>query len=187
MNKILPLATEYITPSRSIEILTLINQKESKLVYIYNFEGIHFRFFDSLLKLIEFFEKGIEPEISFSDEAELDKFLERFGLGELSSEPNLKLNYRYRDAGNYKQFGWAIFGNQSRLSIEEAHKLILEKLISGDFFVPKDWNLLPLHFHPYNPELDHDYHEFENWEETYEKPTDSRDALIFLKEIRMGR
>lgn len=76
MNKILPLNTEYLTPSRSIEILTLINQKESKLVYIYNFEGNHFRFFDSLLKLIEFFGKGIEPEISFTSEVELDKFLE---------------------------------------------------------------------------------------------------------------
>ena len=76
MNKILSLSTEYITPSRSIDTLTLVNQKESRLVYVYNFEGIHFRFFDSLLKLIEFFGKGIEPEISFTSEVELDKFLE---------------------------------------------------------------------------------------------------------------
>ena len=105
MNKILPISTEYLTPSRSIEVLTLINQKESKLVYIHNFEGSHFRFFDSILSLIAFFEQGIEPEVSFSSEQELDKFLERFGLGELSAELNIKLNYRYRDVGNYKQFG----------------------------------------------------------------------------------
>lgn len=85
MNKILPISTEYLTPSRSIEVFTLINQKESKLVYIYNFEGTHFRFFESLLSLIAFFEKGIEPEISFLSEQELDKFLEKFGLGELST------------------------------------------------------------------------------------------------------
>lgn len=94
MNKILLLSTEYITPSRSIEILTIINQKESRLVYVYNFEGTHFRLFDSILSLIAFFEKGIEPKISFLTEEELDKFLERFGLGELSTELNIKLNYR---------------------------------------------------------------------------------------------
>ena len=76
MNKILPLSTEYLTPSRSIEVLTLINQKESKLIYIYNYEGTHFRFFESILSLIAFFEQGIEPESSFLSEKELDKFLE---------------------------------------------------------------------------------------------------------------
>ena len=183
MNKILPLTTEYITPSRSIEILTLINQKESKLVFIYNFEAKHFRFFESILSLIAFFEKGIEPEISFLSEQELDKFLEGFGLGELSTELNIKLNYRYRDAGNYKQFGKVIFSNQNRLSIEKATKLIQEKLISEEFFVPQNWNLPKLHFHPYDSELDHDYHEFESWEESYEKENDPRDVREFLKEI----
>lgn len=183
MNKILPLSTEYLTPSRSIEVFTLINQKESKLVYIYNFEGSHFRFFDSILSLIAFFEQRIEPEVSFSSEQELDKFLERFGLGDLSTELNLKLNYRYRDAGNYKQFGSVIFSNENRLSIEEATQLIREKLISEEFFVPKNWNLPPLHFHPHDPELDHDYHEFESWEETWEMPTDQRDVHEFLRKI----
>jgi hypothetical protein len=186
MNKILPLTTEYLTPSRSIEILTLINQKESKLVYIYNFEGNHFRFFDSILKLIEFFEKGIEPEISFTSEAELNKFLEGFGLGELASQPNLKLNYRYRDAGNYKQFGSVVFSNSSNLSLDEATKLIQEKLISSEFFVPKEWKLPSLHLHPYDPELDHEYHEFESWELTDDTPTDKREASVFLKEIQIG-
>lgn len=184
MNKIFPLSTEYLTPSRSIEILTLINQKESRLVYVYNFEGTHFRLFDSILSLIAFFEKGIEPKISFLTEQELDKFLEGFGLGDLSTELNLKLNYRYRDAGNYKQFGSVIFSNENRLSIEEATQLIREKLISEEFFVPKNWNLPPLHFHPHDPELNHDYHEFESWEETCEKANDPREAGVFLQEIQ---
>ena len=119
MNKILLLVTEYLTASRSIEVLTLINQKESKLIYIYNYEGTHFRFFESILSLIAFFEQGIEPEVSFLTEQELDNFLERFGLGELSAELNIKLNYRYRYAGNYKKFGSVIFSNQNRLSIKK--------------------------------------------------------------------
>ncbi|MFC5190942.1 hypothetical protein ACFPIK_04135 [Algoriphagus aquatilis] len=186
MNKILPLSTEYITPSRSIEILTLINQKKSKLIYIYNYEGTHFRFFESLLSLIAFFEQGIEPKISFLSEQELDKFLEGFGLGELSTELNIKLNYRYRDAGNYKRFGSVIFSNLNRLSIEKATKLIQEKLISEEFFVPKNWNLPKLHFHHYDSELDHDYHEFESWELTEEAATDQRDARVFLNKIKKG-
>ena len=186
MNKIHPISTEYITPSRSIETLTLVTPKESILIYIYNFEGIHFRFFDSILKLIEFFETGIEPETSFTSEGELDKFLEGFGLGESASQPNLKLNYRYRDAGNYKQFGSVVFSNSSNLSLDEATKLIQEKLISSEFFVPKEWKLPSLHLHPYDPELDHEYHEFENWELTDDAPTDKREALLFVKEIQIG-
>lgn len=81
MNRILPLYTEYITPSRSIEILKLTFQEESKIVYVYNFEGNHFRFFDSILSLITFFEEGTEPKISFSSEQELDRFLEGYSSG----------------------------------------------------------------------------------------------------------
>lgn len=99
---------------------------------------------------------------------------------------NLKLNYRYRDAGNYKQFGSVIFPNSSQLAVSEATKLIHEKLISGEFFNPKDWNLPRLHFHPYDPELDHEYHEFEEWEVTDEAPTDNRDILTFLQNIQKG-
>ena len=78
MNKILPLSTEYISPSRTIETLTLANQKDSRLVHIYNYEGNHFRFFDSYLSLIAFFQEEIEPEISFYSEKELDRFLEGY-------------------------------------------------------------------------------------------------------------
>jgi hypothetical protein len=186
MNKVLPIAAEYITPSRSIEILNLINQKESKYVYIYNFEGNHFRFFDSLLGLIRFFETRAEPEHSFFSEAELDAFLEKYGSRDKSNSLNLKLNYRYRDAGNYKQFGSVIFPNSSQLAVSEATKLIQEKLISEEFFIPKDWNIPRLQFHPYDPELDHEYHEFEEWEVTEEAPTDNRDVLTFLQDIEKG-
>jgi hypothetical protein len=99
---------------------------------------------------------------------------------------NLKLNYRYRDAGNYKQFGSVIFPNSSQLAISEATKLIQEKLISGEFFIPNDWNIPRLQFHPYDPEFDHEYHEFEEWEVTEEATTDDRDVLTFLQNIEKG-
>jgi hypothetical protein len=76
MNKIIPISTEYISPSRTIEILNLVRFEESKLVYVYNFEGKHFRIFDSLAGLVQFFESGEEPIASFDLEQKLDIYLE---------------------------------------------------------------------------------------------------------------
>jgi hypothetical protein len=76
MNKIIPITTEYLSPSRTIEILNLVWIEGSKLVYVYNFEGKHFRFFDSLEGLIQFFEIGKEAIASFDLEQKLDIYLE---------------------------------------------------------------------------------------------------------------
>ncbi|WP_026968036.1 hypothetical protein [Algoriphagus terrigena] len=78
MNQIILLSTEYITPSRTIELINLVNSRSSRLVYVYNFEGIHLRFFDSLISILQFFESGNEPEYSFTTEEDLDAFLKDF-------------------------------------------------------------------------------------------------------------
>ena len=78
MNKIVSVSTEYLSPSRTIEILNLVRFEENRQVYIYNYEGKHFRFFESLIGLIQFFESGIEPKISFDSEIDLDDFLDKF-------------------------------------------------------------------------------------------------------------
>ncbi|GAB2618057.1 hypothetical protein [Belliella aquatica] len=75
MNKTISVSTEYLFPSRTIEILEIQSFKESKQVYVYNYEGNHFRYFDSLIGLLQFFELGIEPKIAFETENELDEFL----------------------------------------------------------------------------------------------------------------
>lgn len=80
MNKIIPISTEYISPSRTIEMLNLVRFEESKIVYVYNFEGKNFRVFDSLVSLIRFFEIGKEAISSFSSEKDLDHFLEKFPI-----------------------------------------------------------------------------------------------------------
>ena len=98
----------------------------------------------------------------------------------------IQFNYLYRDGANYKQFGNVIFKNQTRLAIEEAERLIREKLISTEFFVPQDWGLPPLQLYKYDPEIDHEWHEFENFKATENKPTDDRDFSDFLKEIQKG-
>ena len=76
MRNLIPITTEYIRPSRSIDILHLVNSDSIQAIYIYNYEGLHYHYFDSLIRLIQFFETGLEPNKSFYSEQELDDFLE---------------------------------------------------------------------------------------------------------------
>ncbi|SNS40476.1 hypothetical protein SAMN06295967_1098 [Belliella buryatensis] len=75
INKITPITTEYLTPSKSIEVLEVLNSGKTKLVFIYNYEGNHFRYFDSLIGLLQFFELGVEPKIAFETENEMIDYL----------------------------------------------------------------------------------------------------------------
>ena len=93
---------------------------------------------------------------------------------------NLRLNYRYRDAHNYKEFGSVIFANPTGMSVESATALFREKLISEEFFVPKNWGIPRLHSQPYNPAVDHEWHEFEEFENTDDLATDRREIGEFL-------
>lgn len=68
--------TEYITPSRTIETITF--KENDNRLYIYNYDGTHFRLFREVLELIQFFEMGTEPHYHFSDEADLDLFLKDY-------------------------------------------------------------------------------------------------------------
>lgn len=47
---------------------------------------------------------------------------------------NIKFNYLYRDAGNYKTFGFVIFANPNSILIEEAEKKFRNSLIDSEFF-----------------------------------------------------
>ncbi|MCH7413111.1 hypothetical protein MM213_06430 [Belliella sp. R4-6] len=77
MNKVNQISVEYITPSRSIEVYKLTSLGKSKLVFVYNYEGIQFRFFESIIDLIRFFEIGREPMSIFGSEEELDDYLNK--------------------------------------------------------------------------------------------------------------
>lgn len=76
MRNLIPITTEHIRPSRSIDILHLVKSNTIQPIYIYNYEGLNFHYFDSLVRLIQFFETGLEPIRSFYTEQELDDFLE---------------------------------------------------------------------------------------------------------------
>lgn len=107
-------------------------------------------------------------------------------LGFICVMKNLRFNYRYRDAHNYKEFGSVVFSNLSGMTVEEATVLLRKKLISEEFFVPQEWGIPRLHSQPFNPKVDHAWHEFEEFEFADEAATDSRDIGEFLEEVVKG-
>lgn len=78
MNIINHCSVEYISASKTIEILSLKNS--DSLFYIYNHEGNHFRVFTELLSLINFLQFGVEPKYTFSNDLELDDFISHYSF-----------------------------------------------------------------------------------------------------------
>ena len=95
---------------------------------------------------------------------------------------NIKFNYLYRDAGNYKTYGCVVFQNLKSLKIDQIEGILKSKLIDDLFFDPRNLGVPALSHSEfsYDPELDHSWNEFESLEETHEDATDNRsiDELI---------
>lgn len=98
------------------------------------------------------------------------------------SNENIKFNYLYRDAGNYKIFDSVIFTNRAGMDIDSVELAVRSKLTDGIYFIPEKWKIPRLSFEGYSPELDHDFHEFESVEETNENSNDE-DISDFLGRI----
>lgn len=75
MNSIYALDTSYLRSDRTIETILVKRGSDSKIVWIYNFEGIHFRVFEEPLDVHHFLNDTTEAPYSFSSEKELDEFL----------------------------------------------------------------------------------------------------------------
>ncbi len=96
------------------------------------------------------------------------------------SSMNLKLQYQYRDAGNYKNWGEVVFSNPNQRMVEEVHQLIADTLIDGEFFYSEDWGVPDLHFeeYPWDDDLDHDWHQFQALASTDEIATDNIEDFL---------
>lgn len=101
-----------------------------------------------------------------------------------NAEINIKLNYLYRDGGNYKVWGYEVFSNPDLLSIKGIEEKIRESLIGGEFFDPQHWKVTRLKFDDLVSELDHTWNEFDSLAVTAEEPTNSNSITEFLKAIR---
>ena len=75
MNTINQLEVEYLRSSKTIEKIELLNHLKKSVCYVYNYDGNHFRLFESQTALNLFFQQNKEPEFAFDSEVELDEFL----------------------------------------------------------------------------------------------------------------
>ncbi|MBU2028776.1 hypothetical protein KJ761_02700 [Patescibacteria group bacterium] len=77
MNTITLLGTNYLRPNRTIESILLSNKKAKKLVFVYNYEGVHFRVFESIFDAYksESGDTNIKLVAEFTQEKDLDNFL----------------------------------------------------------------------------------------------------------------
>lgn len=82
---------------------------------------------------------------------------------------NIKLSYLFRDAGNYKTFGFAILSNPGGRSPEQIDNDLRRRLIDGVYFYPEKVNLPVLNYGDEGM-----WHEYEKVEMTDEEVTDER-------------
>jgi hypothetical protein len=78
--------------------------------------------------------------------------------------PNIKFNYLYRDAANYKKYGSVIFSNPDNIELSEIEILIRSKLIDGQWFYADEWGLPELFGETFDYRVDPIWHEFESLE-----------------------
>jgi len=91
---------------------------------------------------------------------------------------NIRFEYLYRDAGNFKNWGEVIFSNKKKLDAKVLEAKAREVLIDRDYFVATIANVPSLNFKEYVELLDHGWHEFSSFEECNEKPDD-----LFFRDI----
>jgi len=102
---------------------------------------------------------------------------------------NIRMQYLYRDAGNYKQWGEVIFKNQQATAPSELEKQVRSVLIDQEYFEAEKLNIPTLYFdEPISSDLDHEWHEFYSLEACVDEPTDSKNRdiegfLTLLKSI----
>jgi hypothetical protein len=98
---------------------------------------------------------------------------------------NIKFNYLYRDAENYKNWGSVIFENPTKESLVEIDKKIKQGLIDSEFFIAEDVDIPTLYFSSYLDEIDHQFHEYSSIEFTNDKVNDikNRTILIFIEQL----
>jgi len=86
---------------------------------------------------------------------------------------NIRFTYLYRDAANYKQWGEVIFLNPKNMEPIELEAKVESVLIDQTWFYASGSRVPDLHFDRFDPENDHDWHEFNSFECTNAKADDA--------------
>lgn len=102
---------------------------------------------------------------------------------------NIRMEYLYRDAGNYKSWGAVVVRNvPNPLSLDEVERMARASLIDGAWFVAAAADLPELRGDEWDDELDHDWHELHGFAKTDALPDDPgcRDIHGLLESLAEG-
>jgi hypothetical protein len=87
LNIIDQIQTNYLRPNRTIETLLLwdeIDSNVAKVIYIYNYEGYHYRIFENVIELSNFLNNANFKLLSeLSTDSEVYKYLSELNLNAL--------------------------------------------------------------------------------------------------------
>jgi len=86
---------------------------------------------------------------------------------------NLRFEYLYRDAGNYKNWGDVVFLYSGGCDASYLAQKVRTSLIDGEFFVAEKAGVPDLKFPIHVDSLDHEWHEFHAFIPTNEEPNDT--------------
>ena len=101
--------------------------------------------------------------------------------------PNIRFAYMYRDAGNYKLHGEVIFSNEKQIAVDEIRKQIHSFLSDGLFFIARQVHVEERFFDVVSHD-DHPWHEVVTVEATSDPtfdpvPEPKRDIAEFLADL----
>ncbi len=99
---------------------------------------------------------------------------------------NIRFEYLYRDAGNFKNWGEIVFSNPHNLNADFVSTMAEKILIDGAYFVASKAGVLDLHVETYDEDLDHGWHEFYSFQSTDEAPNDPQERNVeeFIKSLQ---
>ena len=105
----------------------------------------------------------------------------------MTTHPNIRFAYLYRDAGNYKRHGEAVLTNEKRLPVDEIEKKVRVCLSDGAYFIARQVHLEERFFDTLYGD-DHPWHEFVRVETTDHPAFDPqhdpiRDIAEFLADL----
>lgn len=94
------------------------------------------------------------------------------------SKNNLKFEYLYRNASNYKEFGQLIFTNPNNLDSGKATSILKSKLIDKEYFYPTKVSVSK--FNKCDYEFEMEWYEFIQISSTEENPTENINIESFI-------
>lgn len=99
---------------------------------------------------------------------------------------NVRFEYLYRDAGNFKNWGEIVFSNARNFNVDHVTAMAERVLIESTYFVASQADVPDLHFDEYNEKLDHGWHEFHAFQGTDDATTDlqKRDVEKFIESLQ---